>query len=127
MLLTTTWSLSHVRNLACLYGYGTIIAKDPPNFDNMPSGDKFLEKPTIEKEETDFLNATQSVPNDWRQSMQLAKHDLYIWFAGSVTYIDVFDTITTRKFVWVYEHPMRRLVPYDAETTRHQKRSQHHG
>lgn len=103
------------------YGYKTTVSKEAPDFSEAPS-DKFLEEPTIaEKTETRVFETSQIVPHTWVQSMQLGQHDLRVWLIGNIFYLDVFDTITTRSFIWRYDDPMRKLVPYRSETGRQRK------
>lgn len=103
------------------YGYEAKICKEPPDLDKAPS-DKFLEEPTIgEKGESKAFENSEIVQHDWQQSMLLCQGDLKVWLIGNIFYFDVFDTVTTRNFIWRYDHPMKRLVPYSSVTGRNRK------
>ncbi len=60
---------------------------------------------------TEDIPLTRFVRHSWAQSNLLAAGRLLVWFAGYVTFIDVFDIKRTRKFIWRYDRPMRRFVP----------------
>lgn len=65
---------------------------------------------------TEEIPISRVVPTSWSQSNLLASRKLNVWFVGHVTYIDVFDTVRTREFAWLYDRPMRQFVPSSAKS-----------
>lgn len=96
-----------------------VVVGNSPHIQNIVAEPKRLINDTIEHDGTsDAIQLSSIVNHSFEQSVALVNKEIRIWLVGRVNFTDIFDSKRRREFVWVYDRPMRRLVPFESRTVR---------